>query len=86
MSDEAREDAYVSWSSAELAAMVELSCALHSMDVMGCVWYLKWATNASSCHHHPQSDTADNSTPARPPCQQKSKHRLLRGTEEGTCC
>lgn len=38
----------VSWLSWEERATVELSEALHWMEVMGELWYLKWATKDSA--------------------------------------
>lgn len=41
---------YVSWLSDEETANEEASCGLHSMDVIGCLWYSKCATTESpSC-------------------------------------
>lgn len=42
------EVSYVSWLSDDDTAKVEASCGLHSMDVMGCLWYSKCATTGSS--------------------------------------
>jgi uncharacterized CHY-type Zn-finger protein len=38
---------YVSWLSADETANEEASCGLHSMDVIGFLWYSKCATTAS---------------------------------------
>lgn len=45
----AGQEEYVNWWSAEVTLSVDDSWGLHSIDVMGSVWYLKWATNVSSC-------------------------------------
>lgn len=40
--------AYVVWLSADVASTTELSCGLHSIEVMGFLWCLKLATKLSS--------------------------------------